>query len=107
MQLVLDDVPISKILTRQAFENAIRVNGALGGSTNAVIHLLAMAGRVGVPLSLDDWDRFGRDVPTLVDRTHEARAHVAELAVRLRGIGPFAFHSAGVDLTIAAVGIWL
>jgi dihydroxy-acid dehydratase len=67
VQLVLDDVRISRILTRQAFENAIRVNGALGGSTNAVIHLLAMAGRVGVPLSLDDWDRFGRGVPTLVD----------------------------------------
>ena len=47
------------------------------------------------------------DVPTLVDRTHEARAHVAELAVRLRGIGPFAFHSAGVDPTIAASGICL
>ena len=58
---------MSKILTREAFENAIRVNGAVGGSTNAVIHLLAMAGRVGVPLSLDDWDQLGRDVPTLVD----------------------------------------
>ena len=58
---------ISKILTRAAFENAIRVNGAIGGSTNAVIHLLAMAGRVGVPLTLDDWDELGRDVPTLVD----------------------------------------
>ena len=58
---------MSKILTREAFENAIRVNGAVGGSTNAVIHLLAMAGRVGVPLSLDDWDRLGRDVPTIVD----------------------------------------
>jgi dihydroxy-acid dehydratase len=67
VDLVRDDVRISKILTRQAFENAIRVNGALGGSTNAVIHLLAIAGRVGVPLTLDDWDRLGRDVPTLVD----------------------------------------
>ena len=67
VDLVRDDVRISTILTRQAFENAIRVNGALGGSTNAVIHLLAMAGRVGVPLTLDDWDRLGRDVPTLVD----------------------------------------
>src|SRR5215207_9977246 len=65
--LVRDDVRLSQILTRPAFENAIRVNGALGGSTNAVIHLLAIAGRVGVPLSLDDWDRLGRDVPTLVD----------------------------------------
>ena len=65
--LVRDDVRISKILTRAAFENAIRVNGALGGSTNAVIHLLAIAGRVGTPLALDDWDRLGRHVPTLVD----------------------------------------
>src|SRR6187402_3876273 len=67
VDLTYDDVRLSKILTRQAFENAIRVNGAVGGSTNAVIHLLAMAGRVGVPLSLDDWDRLGRDVPTIVD----------------------------------------
>jgi L-arabonate dehydrase len=65
--LVHEDVRLSAILTRKAFENAIRVNGALGGSTNAVIHLVAIAGRVGVPLALDDWDRLGRDVPTLVD----------------------------------------
>jgi L-arabonate dehydrase len=67
VDLTYDDVAMSKILTRQAFENAIRVNGAVGGSTNAVIHLLAIAGRVGIPLSLDDWDRLGRDVPTIVD----------------------------------------
>jgi dihydroxyacid dehydratase/phosphogluconate dehydratase len=58
---------MSKILTRPAFENAIRVNGAIGGSTNAVLHLLAMAGRVGVPLTLQDWDDLGRAVPTIVD----------------------------------------
>ena len=67
MDMVEEDVRISKILTREAFENAIRVNGAVGGSTNAVIHLLAIAGRVGITLSLQDWDDFGRDVPTLVD----------------------------------------
>jgi len=67
VQMVDEDLALSKILTRQAFENAIRVNGALGGSTNAVIHLLAIAGRLGVPLSLDDWDVCGRNVPTLVD----------------------------------------
>ena len=67
VELVREDLRMSKILTREAFENAIRVNGAIGGSTNAVIHLLAIAGRVGVPLTLDDWDRLGRDVPTLVD----------------------------------------
>ena len=55
------------ILTRQAFENAIRACGAIGGSTNAVIHLIALAGRVGVPLTLDDWDALGRDIPTLVN----------------------------------------
>src|SRR4029450_8058532 len=67
MELVEQDVRISQILTRAAFENAIRVNGAVGGSTNAVIHLLAMAGRMGVKLSLQDWDDLGRDVPTIVD----------------------------------------
>jgi dihydroxyacid dehydratase/phosphogluconate dehydratase len=65
--MVREDMRISRILTRQAFENAIRVNGAVGGSTNAVIHLLAIAGRVGIKLVLDDWDRLGRDIPTLVD----------------------------------------
>ena len=67
VSLIREDVRLSQILTRAAFENAIRVNGAIGGSTNAVIHLLAIAGRVGVPVSLDDWDALGRDIPTLVD----------------------------------------
>jgi L-arabonate dehydrase len=67
VQLVEQDVPIARILTRAAFENAIRVNGAIGGSTNAVIHLIAIARRIGVDLDLDDWDRLGRDVPTIVD----------------------------------------
>jgi dihydroxy-acid dehydratase len=57
----------SAIMTRAAFENAIRVNAAIGGSTNAVIHLLAIAGRLGVELSLDDFDELARDVPTLVN----------------------------------------
>ncbi|MDW8369261.1 MAG: IlvD/Edd family dehydratase [Geminicoccaceae bacterium] len=65
--IVREDLRLSKILTRAAFQNAIRACGALGGSTNAVIHLLAIAGRVGVPLSLEDWDAWGRGVPTLVD----------------------------------------
>jgi L-arabonate dehydrase len=67
VEMVRDDLRLSSFLTREAFENAIRVNAAIGGSTNAVIHLLALAGRLGVPLSLDDWDRLGRDVPTLID----------------------------------------
>jgi L-arabonate dehydrase len=67
VEMVREDLRLSKILTREAFENAIRVNGAVGGSTNGVIHLLAIAGRVGVKVSLDDWDKLGRDVPTIVD----------------------------------------
>ncbi|MDH6233442.1 L-arabonate dehydrase [Mesorhizobium soli] len=67
VELVNEDVTMSRILTRAAFENAIRVNGAIGGSTNAVIHLIAIARRIGVELSMDDWDRLGRDVPTIVD----------------------------------------
>ncbi|AOF92941.1 L-arabinonate dehydratase [Sinorhizobium sp. RAC02] len=65
--MVAEDLRLSKILTRAAFANAIRVNGAVGGSTNAVVHLLAIAGRTGTPLSLDDWDQFGRDVPTILN----------------------------------------
>ncbi len=67
VELVKSDTRMSQILTRKAFENAIRVNGAIGGSTNAVIHLIAIAGRLGVELTLDDWDRLGRDIPTIVD----------------------------------------
>jgi dihydroxy-acid dehydratase len=67
VEMVREDLRMSKVLTRQAFENAIRVNGAIGGSTNAVVHLLALAGRIGVELSLQDWDRLGHDVPCLVN----------------------------------------
>ncbi|MFY9888797.1 MAG: IlvD/Edd family dehydratase [Streptosporangiaceae bacterium] len=61
------DLRPSQIMTRAAFENAIVVNAAIGGSTNAVIHLLALAGRLGVPLRLDDFDVLARPVPTLVN----------------------------------------
>ena len=67
VQMVKDDLKPSDIMTKEAFENAIRTNGAIGGSTNAVVHLLAMAGRVGIDLTLDDWDRCGKDVPTIVN----------------------------------------
>ena len=67
VQMVKEDVCISQILTRKAFENAIRANAAIGGSTNAVIHLIAIAGRVGVPLCLDDFDKLVRGLPCLVN----------------------------------------
>jgi len=67
VQMVDEDLVLSKILTRQAFENAIRVNAAIGGSTNAVIHLLAIAGRIGIQLDLKDWDDIGQQLPCLLD----------------------------------------
>lgn len=65
--MVQEDLKLSSILTTSAFRNAVRVNGAIGGSTNAVLHLIAIAGRIGVPLDLNDWDRFGAGVPTIVN----------------------------------------
>jgi L-arabonate dehydrase len=67
VRMVEEDLRPSSILRPSAFHNAIRTNGAIGGSTNAVLHLIAIAGRVGVPLGLDDWDTLGRGVPTIVD----------------------------------------
>ena len=67
VELVRQDVRLSSILTKQAFENAIRANAAIGGSTNAVIHLIAVARRIGVELTLDDWDLAGEGVHTLVN----------------------------------------
>lgn len=66
VDMVHEDLTLSKVLTREAFINAIKTNAAIGGSTNAVIHLKAIAGRIGVELSLDDWSH-GYDVPTIVN----------------------------------------
>ena len=111
VQMVKDDLKPSDILTRQAFENAIRTNGAIGGSTNAVIHLLALAGRVEVPLTLDDWDRLGRDVPTIVnlmpsgDYLMEEFFYAGGLPVVLKRLG-----EAGLlhrdALTVSGKSIW-
>ncbi len=67
VEMVKEDLRMSQILTREAFENAIRTNAAIGGSTNAVIHLIAIAGRMGIKLNLDDWDRLGAEVPCLLN----------------------------------------
>jgi L-arabonate dehydrase len=67
VDMVKEDLTIDKVLTREAFENAIRVNAAIGGSTNAVIHLIALAGRIGIKLQLDDWDKLGHDLPCLLN----------------------------------------
>jgi L-arabonate dehydrase len=93
VEMVREDLRIRHILTRPAFENAIRANGALGGSTNAVIHLLAIAGRVGVELTLDDWDRLGRGVPTIVDLMPSGRFLMEEFA-----------YAGGVPAVLRALG---
>lgn len=67
VDMVWDDLKPSDIMTRQAFENAIVVNSAIGGSTNAPIHLNAIANHLGVPLDNDDWQRIGHDIPLLVN----------------------------------------
>ena len=93
VELTEEDIRISKILTREAFENAIRVNGAVGGSTNAVIHLLAIAGRVGVTLTLQDWDDLGRDVPTIVDLMPSGRFLMEDF-----------YYAGGLPAVIRAIG---
>lgn len=67
VELVREGAKLSDVLTRPAFENAIRVNAAIGGSTNFAIHLTAIAGRVGVALELEDFDRFSRDIPLVAN----------------------------------------
>ena len=67
VEMVRADLRLSAILRRPAFENAVRACAALGGSTNAVLHLLALAGRAGVRFDLDDWDRLGRGIPVIAD----------------------------------------
>ena len=109
VQMVHEDLRMSKILTKKAFENAIMVNGAIGGSTNAVVHLLAIAGRIGVDLSLDDWDRLGRDMPCLVDLMPSGRFlmedfyYAGGLPVVIKEIGKYLHKKA---LTVNGRTIW-
>ena len=107
--MVNEDLCMSRILTRQAFENAIMVNGAIGGSTNAVVHLLAIAGRIGVELSLDDWDRLGREMPCLVDLMPSGRFlmedfyYAGGLPVVIKEIAQFLHRDA---LTVNGRSLW-
>jgi len=67
VNMVKKNLKLSDILTREAFENAIKINAAIGGSTNFVLHLLAIAGRMGVPLTIDDFDRYSAGIPLLAN----------------------------------------
>jgi L-arabonate dehydrase len=78
--MVREDLTLSKILTRPAFENAIVTLAAIGGSTNAVIHLLAIAGRIGVPLELEDFDRLGSRLPCLLNLQPSGRFLMEDLS---------------------------
>ena len=78
--LAVEHLRPSQVMTKAAFENAVRVNAAIGGSTNAVLHLLALAGRLGVPLTLDAFDELARDVPLLVDLMPSGRFLMEEFA---------------------------
>jgi L-arabonate dehydrase len=67
VEMVKEEMRMSDNLTREAFENAIKINSAIGGSTNLIIHLIAIAGRIGIQLSLDDFDRLGSNMPLLLN----------------------------------------
>ncbi|MEA5461764.1 IlvD/Edd family dehydratase [Arcicella sp. LKC2W] len=67
VEMVKEDLTLSKILTREAFENAIMINAAIGGSTNFVIHLLAIAGRIGIELNIEDFDKFSHNIPLIAN----------------------------------------
>ncbi|WP_181700110.1 L-arabinonate dehydratase [Chthonobacter albigriseus] len=111
VEMVKDDLKPSDVLTREAFENAIRVNGAIGGSTNAVLHLLALAGRIGIKLDLDDWDRLGRDVPTIVNLQPSGRWLMEEfydaggLPAVMRAVGEMGLLHKDA-LAVTGEGIW-
>jgi len=111
VQIVKEDLRISKVLTREAFQNAIRTNGAIGGSTNAVVHLLAIAGRLGLDLSLDDWDTWGKEVPTIVDLMPSGRflmedfCYAGGLPVVLKALGERGLLNKG-QITINGKTIW-
>ncbi|MCB1670659.1 MAG: dihydroxy-acid dehydratase, partial [Pseudomonadales bacterium] len=87
MQLIASDIKPSDIMTRPAFENAIRVVIALGGSTNAVLHLLAMAHAIGVELTLEDFTRIGKSTPVLADLRPSGKYLMSEL-IEIGGIQP-------------------
>jgi dihydroxy-acid dehydratase len=109
--MVEKDLRPSAVMTREAFENAIRANAAIGGSTNAIIHLLALARRLGVPLELDDFDTLARSVPTMVDLMPTGRflmedfCYAGGLPVVLRSLADGGLlHSGQITVTGRSIG---
>ena len=118
VDMVREDRRPSRVLSAASFGNAIVALAALGGSTNAVVHLLAIAGRLGIPLSLDDFDRIGADVPLLVNLQpagqylmedfHRAGGLLAVLREVADLLDPAALTVTGLPLAdyLATAGIW-
>jgi dihydroxy-acid dehydratase len=111
VEMVKENLTLSKILTREAFENAIRVNAAIGGSTNAVIHLIAIARRIGVKLALSDFDKLGRGVHCLANLMPNGRylmedfCYAGGLPAVIRELGQNALLNRNA-LTANAKSIW-
>jgi len=93
VDMVHEDLVMSKILTPASFENAVRTLGAIGGSTNAVVHLLAIARRIGVEFTLDDLDRLGREIPCIVDLMPSGRFLMEDF-----------FYAGGLPVVLRALG---
>ncbi|MCP2164790.1 IlvD/Edd family dehydratase [Goodfellowiella coeruleoviolacea] len=98
VELVRENVRLSDVVTRRALENAVVVNSAIGGSTNFAVHLLAVAGRLGIPFTLADLDRLGCSIPLLVDLMPAGRflmedfCYAGGLPAVLRELGPLLPH---------------
>ncbi len=111
VEMVKEKLNLSKILTKPAFVNAIRANAAIGGSTNAVIHLIALARRIGVDLTLDDWDREGEGVHTLLNLMPSGKylmedfCYAGGLPAVLRELGENGFLNRN-SLTVNGKTIW-
>ncbi len=111
VEMVKEKLNLSKILTKPAFVNAIRANAAIGGSTNAVIHLIALARRIGVDLTLDDWDREGEGVHTLLNLMPSGKylmedfCYAGGLPAVLRELGENGFLNKN-SLTVNGKTIW-
>ena len=93
VRMVKDQRLLSHVLTRKAFENAIRINAAIGGSTNFVIHLLAIAGRIGTPLDLQDFDTFSEGIPLIANLQPSGQYFMEDL-----------YYAGGLEAVMAALG---
>lgn len=96
VEMVKEDLKLSRILTREAFENAIVINSAIGGSSNFIIHLLAIAGRIGVPLALEDFDNIGSKVPLLLNLKPSGKYLMEDF-----------FYAGGLPVIIREMESWL